>query len=208
MGGEYPIVPPSQILKHRIFTPLYDSSVNHERFSPEQWLYRNDRVRNHSCNLMWCAARISQINDDEAGQVCKRADRFCQVSTARFVKAEQNRDVPVCAKGFSEGIKDSFALGGEAAKNEDGFSGNGVDHVTNFWVVQQQVNELSDLKIVNGNGWFPRRSNDQVVLCCLFHFHIPGCYAINVAASEARFCKIGFHQHSSAETGTAEIGFD
>src|SRR5438128_2167611 len=184
-GGQHPMMAPSQILKHRIFTPLYNSSVNHEWFSPEQWLNRNDRMRNHDCDLVWCAARVGQIDDDEAGQVGKCADCFRQITAGWLVKVKQNRDVSVCAQGFSEGIEDGLALRDEATKNEDSFSGNGIDHVTNFRVVQQQVNELGDLKIIDGDGWFLFRCDDRVVLYCSLYLYLPDRYAIHLTIGQS-----------------------
>src|SRR5260221_14688696 len=94
----------------------------------------------------------------------KCSHRLGQIPATRFVKVEQNRDVLVCAQGFSECIKDGFALRREATKNEDGFPGNGVDDLTNFRIIQQQIDELGNLEIIDGNGWFLGRSDDQVVL--------------------------------------------
>src|SRR2546429_1700550 len=71
---------------------------------------------------------------------------FCQIQACGLVKVKQNRYVSVCTKGFSESVENGFALRGEATKNEDGFPGNRFYDITNFWVVQQQVNELCDLK--------------------------------------------------------------
>src|SRR5215468_8554498 len=98
----------------------------------------------------------------------KSAYCFCQIQACGLVKVEQNRYVSVCTKGFSEGVENGFALRGEATKNENGFPGNRVYDITNFWVVQQQVNELCDLKVIDGNGRFFCMCDDQIVLFGFF----------------------------------------
>ena len=43
----------------------------------------------------------------------------------------------MCAKGFSEGIENSFALRRKATKDEDGFLAYSINDLTNFLIVQE-----------------------------------------------------------------------
>ena len=74
----------------------------------------------------------------------------------------------MCAKGFFERIEDSFAFRRKASKNEDSLLDNGVDGITNFRVVQQQVYELCDLKIIDSDSWFTFLCYDKIVLYSFF----------------------------------------
>src|SRR6266496_4520917 len=113
----------------------------------------------------------------------------------------------MCAKSFSEGIENSFALRCEASKNEDGFPGNGVDDITNFLIVEQQVNELSNFEVINRDHGFIFGSNDKVVLFGTFQLDIPHRNAMNGAARQVSALQIGSDEKSFIESGSLQIGF-
>src|SRR5260370_17278205 len=87
-------------------------------------------------------------------------------------KIQKTKFLPYC-------IQDSFAFGRKAPKDEHDLLPNGINDITNFRVVQQQVNKLSDLKVINGNSRFIRRCNHKVFWFCAFYFHLPLTYPIN-----------------------------
>src|SRR5260370_10468352 len=57
---QYPMIPASEILKHRIFASVYCFPINHEWLLPEQRLYRNHSMRNNHSYFMLCAVRIGE----------------------------------------------------------------------------------------------------------------------------------------------------
>jgi len=52
------------------------------------------------------------------------------------------------AQSFSLDIEDGFTPEREASKNENGFLGNRVDHITKFLVVEEQIQEARFLQLV------------------------------------------------------------
>ncbi len=65
----YPMIAPSQVLKHSILTPLSCFSINNQRLKREKRQDRNYRVWNESCKFMRSTARISEIDNNEACEV-------------------------------------------------------------------------------------------------------------------------------------------
>jgi hypothetical protein len=63
-------------------------------------------------------------------------------------------------------------------------------------VVKEQVDELGDLDIVDGNNRFAATGigNDQVpLLCMLIHLYTPHRCAIDSASGEYRVAKVGLN---------------
>src|SRR6266705_6030650 len=122
----------------------------------------------------------------------------------------------MCAEVLSECIEDDFAFRREATKNEDSFLGNGVNSVTNFCIIQQQVNKLGNLDIIDRDFWLIRWSDNEVFLYCLLtQLYIPGCNSVNgtiakigmgkVRFDKARLIKIGFAEIYTTEVHIGEI---
>ncbi|HKM58732.1 MAG TPA: hypothetical protein VJX28_08290 [Chthoniobacterales bacterium] len=96
------------------------------------------------------------------------------------------------SKLLPDGIENGFPLFGKPAQNKHGFGSNRVNDVANFFVVEEQVDELGDLDVVDGDNWLTQISDDQVLLLCTFvHLYTPYRHAIDGAPGEYRIAKIG-----------------
>ena len=169
------MIPLPQITKHAVFSL---AAENHR-------LHRNDRLRNHGGHLVRSATRVGQINDDEASQVGKCADGFRQITAGWFLEIKQYRRVVVLAKLIPEHVQNVLPLRCKATENQDHFGSDCVDYLTNFGIVQQQVDELGKLEIINSNDWFAVRSDDEVFLdCVLIKLDIPGRNPVNGAVAK------------------------
>ncbi len=78
----------------------------------------------------------------------KGANGFPHYLGMCWLKIKENRQIVVLAQCFSEGIQDCFPLRSKPPENKDRFSGKRVNDIANFFVVQQQVDELSNFEIV------------------------------------------------------------
>ena len=170
VSGQHPMIPLPQITEHAVCS----LSIEYQR------LHRNDGLGNHGGHLMWCAARISQIDDDEASQMGQYAYSSRQITTGGFLEIKQDRRVVVLAKLFPESVQHHLPFRCKATENQDHFGRDCVDHLTNFRIVEQQVDELGNLEIINGDGWLTWRSDNEVFLYCLLvKSYIPGCNPVN-----------------------------
>ena len=100
---------------------------------------------------------IGEIDNDEAGQVRKGDYGFREISACRFVEVEDNRQVIVLPKFLSESIEDCLSLKGEFLRVPHDLGRDGVNYITKFFVVQKQVDELSNFEIIDCDGWRTRR---------------------------------------------------
>jgi hypothetical protein len=97
----------------------------------------------------------------------------------------------VLSKLVPNGIKNRFPLFGKAAQDQHRFLPDCVNGIANLFVVKQQVNELGDLDIVDGDRRLTTTSYDQILLVCLIvHRYIPDRHAIDVAFGQRRTAKI------------------
>ena len=133
------MVPPLQVRKH------CELAVTGEK----DRLYGNEGVRDLR-DLVGAAARVRQIGNDEPGHVGQGQNCPGAVLARWLVEVEQDRQVLVLAEFVTEGIKNCFALRREAAKDQDSFFTDGVDNVADFLIVKQEVDELSDLDVIDG----------------------------------------------------------
>ena len=75
--------------------------------------------------------------------------------------------------------------------------------------MEEQVDELGDLDVVNGDVWLAFASDDQVLLSCSFaKVHAPRRYAEDSAPRQIRIRQIGFNQNRSGQVRLAEVGTD
>jgi hypothetical protein len=59
-------------------------------------------------------------------------------------------------------IQDDFSLGRESTKDQHNFRSEYVDEIGNFLVVEEQVDELRDLDVVDGDRGSARRRDAPV----------------------------------------------
>jgi hypothetical protein len=75
---------------------------------------------------------------------------------------------------IADGIDNGFSLLGKPAENQHSFGCNCVDDVANLLVVKEQVDELGNFDVVDGDSRLIMRSYDQVLLVCLIvYLYIP-----------------------------------
>ena len=72
------------------------------------------------------------------------------------------------------------------------FLSDGVDNVANFLVVEQEIDELRDLDVVDGDLGLVRNDigDDQVLLLGPVQLQTPCGYPVDVAAGEIRLRKV------------------
>jgi hypothetical protein len=95
---------------------------------------------------------------------------------------------------------------GKSAQDQHRFGCNCVNDLTNLLVVKKQVDELSDLDVVDGDCRLTIRSHDEIFLFCLIiYLYIPNRRAINVAPVQRRPAEICPNQQSPAEVRLVEV---
>ena len=95
------------------------------------------------------------------------------------------------SKLIPDGVENGFSILGKAAKNQHRLGCDCVDHITNLLVVKKQINELSDLDVVDRDNWLAIRSYGEILLVCLIvHFYIPHRTAINADSGQRRTANI------------------
>ena len=72
----------------------------------------------------------------------------------------------MAAEGFPKGVECSLAFGCEMAEDEDGFGGDAIDNVTDFGVIEKQIDELCNFEVVYRNLRLVVGSNEQACLNC------------------------------------------
>ena len=95
------------------------------------------------------------------------------------------------SKLIPDGIENGFSLFGKAAQDQHRFRCDCVDHITDLPVVKDEIDELSNLDIIDSDTSFAVRGYDQVLLVCpIVYLDVPDRDAIDPASSERRVEKI------------------
>src|SRR5260221_12540045 len=100
----------------------------------------SDFCPGHLWNLPWLLHQIRQRHDGR-DEFTKDAPRLARLPR------ENSLRIP-----WAEGIQDGFPLRSKPPKNKDRFGGKRVNDIANFFVVQQQVEELSNFEIVHSDN--------------------------------------------------------
>src|SRR5262249_12513857 len=93
----------------------------------------------------------------------------------------------------------------EAAQQEHALLSDGIDDIANLLIVQQEIDELRDLNVVDGDGGFVLRCDDQVLLLRLLQFWTPRGYAVEATAGEISTRQVGFYHRGRLEARLAEV---
>ena len=110
------------------------------------------------------AHRVSQVGDDETSHPGYQRHRLGDVPRGWSSEVEQDREVVTLAQLLAYRVEDCLTLIGKATEDQDRLGGDGIDDVANLLVVEQEIDELRDLNVIDGNlGLVPTR-NDQVLL--------------------------------------------
>jgi len=147
---QYPVGGMGEIAEHAVFAPR----------SFEKWLYGYSECGSDGIEFLRNTAWVGEVGNDKTGEMGKCPDGFGEVAATRFLKVEQDGQVSVSTEFVSQCVQHSFPFRGEATKNEHGFLRNGVDDLTDFLVVQEQVDKLSHLEVINSDGRLIFRDDD------------------------------------------------
>jgi hypothetical protein len=77
--------------------------------------------------------------------------------------------------------------------------------MTDFFVVEEQVNELGNLKIVYLNHGFVERRDHQVRLSCPSRLHVPNRNSVHVTRGQSCSCEVSFDENRPAQVRTREV---
>src|SRR6266536_2542404 len=121
------------------------------------------------------------------------------------VEIKQDWQQVVFAKSVSKPIQYGFSLRSKSTENKDRFRGHGVNNITNFGIVQQEVNELCNLEIINRDGWLTCGCDRQIKLFGSIKLYVPGRDAVNGTILQSGLGDICSDYICSAEVSSAEV---
>src|SRR6516225_6122240 len=150
---------------------------------------RNDIVKLHA-NFR-CVRYVSNHKPREARQ---RFNCFRHIPASWDREVKQDWQQITIAQFITQRVEDCLTLIREATENQHHLGSNGVDHVTDFLVMKQEVDELRDLNVIDGNLRLCIFCDDQVLLLGPFQFQIPSGYAVDATAGEISARKVGVYQ--------------
>jgi hypothetical protein len=101
--------------------------------------------------FVWDAAWLRQVSDNEPGHIGQGLNRSSEILAGRLVEVEQDREVVALPQFLSQGIEHRLALRREAAEDQHGLGGDGVDGIADLLIVEKQVDKLRDLDAINGD---------------------------------------------------------
>jgi Pentapeptide repeats (8 copies) len=94
----------------------------------------------------------------------------------------------------------------EAAQQKHALLADRVDHLADFLVVKEEVDELRDLKVIDCDRWLAFGSNDQALLLGSFaKLHAPCGDAVDAAVGERCIYEIGANQLRPIEVRPLEV---
>src|SRR6516165_1697833 len=150
-----------QILKHRkgLLSLLDDGSKRHHD------------LRDGGLQFKRSGFWVRDVCDHEVRQPGEQPDSFSEILRLWLVEVENDRQVAAVSEFFPQPLQDLNAALSEAAQQKHAFLSDGVDHVADLLVVEQEMDELRDLNVVDGDlGLIRVPCNDQVMLLDPFQF--------------------------------------
>src|SRR3954469_6306706 len=123
--------------------------------------------------------RVRDICNHEACEAGQHFDRLGHVQACGDREVKDNWKQAPLPQLLPQGIEDRFTLLREAAEDQHRLGGDRVDDVADLLVVEQQVYELRNLDVIDGDLGLVARGDDQVLLLRSLHFDSPRCYAVN-----------------------------
>src|SRR5437870_7443209 len=81
----------------------------------------------------------------------------------------------------------------EAAEDQHRLGSDGVDHVTDFLVVEHEVDELCDFNVIDSNVGLALWCDNQVLLLGPLQFYIPCRYTEYATAGEISVRKVSVY---------------
>jgi hypothetical protein len=76
------------------------------------------------------------------------------------LKIEQDWQIASLSQLIADSVEDRFAVLREAAEDQDRFGRDGVDDISDLLVVEQEVDELRDLNVIDGDLRLVLRCDD------------------------------------------------
>ena len=121
-------------------------------------------MRHSRLQFKRCGPRVGNVDNDKLGQVTQQPDRFGEVLGLGLVEVEDHRHEAEVAEFLSQPLQDHHPAFSEAAQQEHALLSDGVDDVANLLVVAQEIDELRDLDVIDGNLGLELTCDDQVLL--------------------------------------------
>jgi hypothetical protein len=110
------------------------------------------------------------------------------------------------AQFLTKGVEDCLTISSEATEDQHRLLSNGVDNFADFRIIEQQINELRDLDVVDGDLGLLLRGDDQVLLLGpAVQLQAPRGYAVDTTAGEISASEIRVHQGGKPEVRRAEV---
>src|SRR5215467_6381365 len=109
------------------------------------------------------------------------------------------------AQFVAQSVEDCFALRGETPKDEYRLLSDGVDDVADFRIIEQEIDELRDLDVVDGDGGLILICDDQVLLLGSLQLYAPCGYAVDATVGEVCTRKVGMVEARPEEVSPAEV---
>jgi hypothetical protein len=168
-----------QVLKHRegLLPLLQDRNK------------RNHALGHRGLQLEGSGPRVGNVRNHEAGQAGEQPNRFREVLRFRFIEGEHHRHPIPITQLLSEPFKNGDPAAREAPQYENPLLPDCVDDVADRLVREEQVDELGDLQVVDGDLGFAVR-DDQVLLPRPLQLQVPRRDPVDAAAREGGARKI------------------
>jgi hypothetical protein len=97
-------------------------------------------------------------------EVTQQPHRLAEVLGLGLVEVKDHRHEAEVAEFLSQPLQDHHPALSEATQQEHALLSDGVDDVANLLVVEQEIDELRDLDVIDGDLGLERRCDDQVLL--------------------------------------------
>ena len=128
------------------------------------------KIRDKRTQLLQHGLGVRDIGDDELRHPSEQRDRLVRIAASGLLKIKHDRQIITLAQFLAKGVEYGLTLICEAAEDQYRLGSNRVDHVPYLLVMEQQVDELRDLKVIDGDGGLVQRRYDQVLLLGALQF--------------------------------------
>src|SRR5712692_4110500 len=128
---------------------------------------RNIKVR--YCCIEFLRNRWSaQINNNKPCETSQCFDGFRIISLVWPVKVKEHWQILHLSQLCCDGLQHLQSSIAKAPKQKDASFCNCVEDIAKFLMVEQQIYELGNLEIINGDDWFIEGCDNEVILCSSF----------------------------------------
>jgi hypothetical protein len=115
----------------------------------------------------------------------------------RPLEIEHDRNVVSPAQLLPKPLQKSHPPTGEPPQQKNSLLADRIDDIADFLVMKEQVNELADFDVIDGDVGLIRPGDHQVALFCSLELQVPCRNPINKTAREIRGRQVRTHQASA-----------